>query len=92
MILGEFHKCHCTYFCLMEVPTKITDLTYVRKNDGRGGWTCLHCGFTCRGGCNATKVKAHLARIDKIFDQVDGTTGVKEQVPEGRDQTETMTT
>jgi hypothetical protein len=29
---------------------------------------------------------------DKIFDQVDGTTGVKERVPEGRDQTETMTT
>jgi hypothetical protein len=30
--------------------------------------------------------------FDKIFDQVDGTTGVKARIPEGRDQTETMTT
>jgi hypothetical protein len=30
--------------------------------------------------------------VDKIFDQVNGTTGVKARIPEGRDQTETMTT
>jgi hypothetical protein len=29
---------------------------------------------------------------EKIFDQVNGTTGVKARIPEGRDQTETMTT
>jgi hypothetical protein len=29
---------------------------------------------------------------DKIFDQVNGTTGVKARIPEGRDQTETMMT
>jgi hypothetical protein len=29
---------------------------------------------------------------DKIFDQVDDTTGVKARIPEGRDQTETMMT
>jgi hypothetical protein len=34
---------------VIEVPTKISDLTYVRRNEGNGGWTCLHCGFTCRG-------------------------------------------
>jgi hypothetical protein len=29
---------------------------------------------------------------DKIFDQVNGTTSVKVRIPEGRDQTKTMTT
>jgi hypothetical protein len=48
---------------VLEVPTTITDLTYVWRNQGNLGWTCLHCGFTCRGGFNATKLKAHLARI-----------------------------
>jgi hypothetical protein len=30
--------------------------------------------------------------IDQIFDQVNGTTGGKARIPEGRDQTKTMTT
>jgi hypothetical protein len=37
-------------------------------------------------------MKQKLHKADKIFDQVDSTTGVKKRVPEGRDQTETMTT
>jgi hypothetical protein len=47
----------------MEVPTKISNLSYVQSNEGKGGWTCLHCRFTCRGAFMATKLKAHLAKI-----------------------------
>jgi hypothetical protein len=47
----------------IEVPSKITELHNVMNNGGKLGWTCLHCGFNCKGPFNATKLKAHLARI-----------------------------
>jgi hypothetical protein len=47
----------------IEVPTSAFDIPFVRKNKGKGGWTCLHCHLTCEGNLNATKLKAHLARV-----------------------------
>ena len=47
----------------IEVPAKITALHNVMNNGGKLGWTCLHCSFNCKGPFNATKLKAHLARI-----------------------------
>jgi hypothetical protein len=47
----------------IEVPAKITDLNRVLNNGGKLGWTCLRCSFNCKGPFNATKLKAHLARM-----------------------------
>jgi hypothetical protein len=47
----------------IEVPDKISDLQFVQRNGGNQGWTCLHCMFNNKGSFNATKLKAHLARV-----------------------------
>jgi len=49
-----------------EIPNKVWDLPTIvkyRDADGKPCWDCLHCGHRSVGGWNATKVKAHLAKI-----------------------------
>jgi hypothetical protein len=52
----------------LEVPEHFWEcsLHVVRIDDkatNKKGWKCNYCGFVCKGSFNATKAKAHLAKI-----------------------------
>jgi hypothetical protein len=50
----------------IEVPPSVWDIPFVAKaQDGKTFWKCLHCNIEFKGVPNATKAKAHLAKVTK---------------------------